>query len=225
MIHIFRIFDQPGCDYLEFQDRETLMKEYNKKKDEDKYNWTIVTTRQALSEETRLTQHQSLRTMQDIGDLRVVKVIVRGDVQWFSPSQGHGIPSEYQIAIKHFTDQCKFYKVTQQHHEVFAILKDQRFKRLHKEIIDRILSRVRDSRCPVRLNKYLDLNLKKLPDYGVQIERIEGTYIDIRNTLSQHQPSCPLFGEFMHQLLDICIEKEQELVGHHQTHQKRIMRA
>ncbi|MFA6699203.1 MAG: hypothetical protein WCS28_03450 [Thiomicrospira sp.] len=225
MIHIFRIFNNPGADYLEFHDKHHVIKDFNEQKDQNRFNWQIMPTRKALIEEKRLTQQRTLQVMHDLGDQKVVKVVINGAINWYSPSHAHGIPSEYQVALDFFTYQCKFYKVTSRHHEVFKVLRDPRFKSLHQEIVDRILKRVKDTRCHIRLDRYLDMNLNKLPHYGVKLDKVDGTYIDIQNTLRENQPNCPLFSDFMLRLLDVCIEKEQELLGRNFSHSKQIKRA
>jgi hypothetical protein len=222
MIHIFRIFTPRRCDYLEFNDRNEVINRYNANKDLNRHHWQVISTRQALKEEIRWSQKQSLEVMLKRGDQRVVKVVANGDVRWYSPSNAHGIPSEYQIAIQHFTDDCQHYKVTKCHHEVFKVIRDPRFQSLHRDIIDDLLSRVRATRCATRLDKYLDLNLRKLPQYGFQAEQLQGTYEHIKHTVAQNRLTCPLFSDFMLRLLDICIEKERELLGTNRVYEKQL---
>ncbi len=222
MIHIFRIFNHPRTDYLEFIDRADLITHYNRQKDMKRHHWQVVYIKHALQEENRWSQRQSLEALHKLGEKRVIKVVANGQLHWYSPSNSHGIPSEYQIALQHFTDDCKFYKVTTRHHEIFKVIRDPRFQNIHHEIIDNILSRVRASRCPTRLDRYLDLNLNKLHQYGVELDRLHGTYSDIRETIRRNSLNCPLFSDFILRLMDICIEKERELLGTEKVYLKQL---
>lgn len=222
MIHIFRVFNTNHSDYLEFLDKPQVVENYKMNQNPQRFNWQVVAIDQALKQETRRAQRESLQVIKQRGEARVIKVISKAEVHWYSPSNSHGIPSEYQVAIQHFTDQCQYYKVTSRHQEIFKVIRDPRFQNLHRSIVDSILSKVEATRCAQRLDRYLDLNLNKLYLYGVEIEQLHGTYSQIRNTITQKRLNCPLFSDFLLRLLDICIAKEKELLGKNQTYQKQL---
>lgn len=224
MIHIFRIYAQKKGDFLEFVSREALVDAFRKVKNPAKYQWETLSIQAAIKQERRIEPSMNLRTMKENGVRLVIKAVINGHVSWYSPtaSNAQGIPSEYSVAVHFFTDACKYFRVTSKHHEVFEIVKDIRFRELSQQVIDNILGRVRQTRCATRLDKYLDMNLRKLKNYGVEMDQVNGTYIHIKDSLSQQKISCTFFNSFMLQLMDICIEKEKELVGENRHFTKRV---
>lgn len=224
MIHIFRIYAQKKGDFLEFASREKLVEAYRKIKNPVKYEWETLSIQAAMKQEQRVEPLINLRTMKENGVTRVIKAVIDGHVNWYSPTatNAQGIPSEYSVAIRFYTDACKYFRVTSKHHEVFEIIKDLRFRELSQQVIDNILGRVKQTRCAMRLDKYLDMNLKKLKNYGVEVKQVSGTYLMIKESISEQNISCTFFSDFMLQLIDICIEKEKELVGESRHFTKQV---
>ncbi|WP_178861255.1 hypothetical protein [Thiomicrorhabdus cannonii] len=222
MIYLFRVFEDDSGDYLEFVSREDLIAAYNQQKNPQQYNWGTVGIKQAMSEETRLSKLMALKTMQSLGDKLVVRTVVKGEVNWYSPNNSHGIPSEYTIAVKFFSDHCAHYRLTNCHHEVFEIANEMRFRALTQDVIGRILQRVENTRCAQKLDRYLNMNLRKLRQYGVESLSLTGSYLDIQKAISKQELSCPFFGSFLEELLALCVEKEKELVGEPQIYEKII---
>lgn len=222
MIYLFRIFSGGGGDYLEFSNRQSLIEAYLEHRDSRLYDWSTVPIKQAIQEEGRLSKIYSLRAMQNLGDKMVVRVLVKGQLEWYSPSNAHGIPSEYNVAVKFFTHACTHYKLTTCHHEVFEIAKESRFKALSQEVIQSILKRVEGTRCDSKLDLYLNMNLRKLRNYGVESLKVKGSYVDIKDAIAQQSVSCPFFSQFLLNLMDVCITKEIELVGKQRVYEKVI---
>ncbi len=222
LIYLFRIFEDGSGDYLEFVNREHLISTFNEQKDPKKYHWSTVPISEAMNEEIRFPKLQALQAMRNLGDKRVVRVVTEGLLEWYSPHNSHGIPSEYTVAVKFFTDSCLHHHATSCHHEVFKIAGEPRFKILTQEVIDNILDRVRQTRCDKKLDRYLDMNLRKLRKYGVQPMSINGSYLEIKETISQQSLSCPFFNAFLLELLDVCVDKEVELVGESRVYEKVI---
>lgn len=222
MIYLFRIYEDGRGDYLEFVNREALIAAFNQQKNPKQYNWSTVSIKQAMNEETLLSKLMTLKTMRSLGDKMVVRTVVKGEVQWYSPSNSHGIPSEYTIAVKFFSDDCSHYRLTSCHHEVFEIANELPFRSLSQEVIQRILQRVENTRCADKLDRYLTMNLRKLRRYGVESLALKGSYLDIKTVVAQQQLSCPFFGRFLQELLTLCVHKEKELVGEAQVYEKTI---
>lgn len=224
MIHIFRVFENDSGDFLEFVDKQAVVEAYLAQRNPLQYDWQTMRVTDALKSEQRLAQSQSLRVMQKRGDQAVVMAITEGQVEWYSPTadNGSGIPSEYSIAIQFFTDPAKYFRVTSRHHEVFEVARDPRFRTLSQKVINSVLRRVEKTQCEKRLDKYLDMNLRKLKNYGIETSRFEGSYFHIKDAVQSEGISCPFFSEFFTQLMDICIKKEHQLVGENRVYEKTI---
>ncbi len=224
MIHIFRYFETNTNDFLEFTDEDSLVEVYKTEHNPYIYNWTTMPIEIALKSEESIIEHQKLKKMVARGDKAVIQAVIAGKKTWYSPSgqYSHGIPSERSVAFKYFTDPAQYFQVTTQHHEVFDVLKDERFNSLSKRVFFNILKLVKDSKCNVRLDKYLNYNLKKLQQYGVTLPPLTGTYVDVKERVLQENISCEYYDEFFHKLIDICIDKELELLGEHQIHEKKF---
>ena len=224
MIHIFRLYSNKKCDFLEFVDKTDVVDVFKQERNPMQYDWRTMPIKQALKEEESLLKHGSLLKMQQRGDKAVIRVILKGECSWYSPSAQYtqGIPSFYRVAISFFTDPAKEFKVTTQHHEIFEVIRDERFSSLSRQLFYSILKRVKSSRCERRLDQYVDYNLKKLKEYGVNLPSVKGTYIQIKQQVANEDISCPFYSDFFHQLLDVCIEKEKELLGENRTYVKYI---
>jgi hypothetical protein len=222
MIYLFRIFENGRGDYLEFESRDALIQAYQQQRDPLKFDWSTVSIKAALKEEGRLSKLYALKAMQNIGDTRVLRVVVQGGLEWYSPSNAQGIPSEYSVAVKCLTASCVHYQLTDSHHEVFKIAQQPRFKALSEQAIQGILQRVQQTRCAEKLDRYLDMNLRKLRHYGVQSLDLSGSYVAMKEVLSQQAVSCPFFSRFMLELLELCVQKEMELLGEPRQYRKAI---
>lgn len=224
MVHIFRLFDTKKCDFLEFVDKTDLVDVFKEERNPLQYNWETVPIKQALKEEESMLKHGSLIKMQKRGDKAVIRVTLKGEATWYSPSAQYsqGIPSFYRVAVSYFTDGVKTFKMTTQHHEIFEVMRDERFSSLARPLFHSIFKRVKASKCEKRLDKYVEYNLKKLKEYGVELPKVQGTYIDIKQQISEENISCPYYCDFMLQLLDVCMQKEKELVGMNRTYVKYI---
>ncbi|MDG6773409.1 hypothetical protein QCB45_03615 [Thiomicrorhabdus sp. ZW0627] len=222
MIYLFRIFEDGRGDYLEFMNREQVISSFTEQRDPAKYHWSTVSIVDAMNEEIRFPKLQALQAMRNLGDERVVRVVIEGLLEWYSPHNSHGIPSEYTVAIKFFTDECAHHQLTTCHHEVFHIAGEPRFQALTQEVIDSFLDRVRQTRSNQKLDRYLDMNLRKLRKYGVQPMSVNGSYVEIKEQVSKQAISCPFFSSFLQELMDVCIEKEVELLGETKVYEKVI---
>ena len=224
MIHIFRHFETGANDFLEFTDEENLFEVYKAERNVFMYDWQEIPIKLAIKDEESIIEHQNLLKMEARGDRVVIRITINGKSTWYSPSAVYekGIPSEQSIALNYFTDPATFFQVTRQHHDVFEILKDERFSPLSKRVFSNILKLVKDSNCDVRVDKYLDYNLKKLKQYGVGLPSLTGTYVDIKSKIAEETISCDYYKDFFHELIDICIDKEVELVGESRVHNKQF---
>lgn len=224
MVHIFRLFDNKKNDFLEFSDKTDVVDAFKQERNPMQYNWQTIPIKQALKEEESMFKHRSLLKMEQRGDKAAICVTLKGETAWYSPSAQYtqGIPSFYRVAICYFTDPAQEFRVTTQHHEIFEVIRDERFSNLSRQLFYSIFKRIKNSRCEKRLDQYLDYNLKKLKEYGVSLPKVQGTYIQIKQQIANEDISCPYYSDFFHQLLDVCIEKEKELIGENRTYVKYI---
>lgn len=224
MLHIFRLFDNKKNDFLEFADKTDLVDVFNQERNPMQYDWKTVPINQALKQEESMFKHRSLLKMQQRGDKAAICVTMKGDSTWYSPSSQYseGIPSYYRVAMRYFTDAAKEFRVTTQHHEIFEVIRDEKYSNLSRSLFHSIFKRIKNSRCEKRLDQYVDYNLKKLKEYGVNLPEVQGTYIQIKQQVANEEISCPYFSDFFHQLLEVCFEKEKELVGKNRSHVKNI---
>jgi len=222
MIYLFRIFDDDREDYLEFVDREEVVRRYQSERLPSRFDWSTMPIDKAIEGEKRTPNLSVLNAMKGRGDTNVVRVVIESEIKWFSPSSTYEIPSEYTIAIKFFTTSCIDHRLTTCHHEVFDVIRESRFRSLAQQAITSILHRVNESQCAVKLDQYLNMNLRKLKKYGVTSLQVNGSYLDLKTNISQQSVSCPFFNMFMDELLDLCINKELELVGETRIHKKEI---
>lgn len=222
MIHIFRIFENELVDFLEFVDKQDLVSQFYQQRNEVLYDWKLMDIEDAMAIESRSSHQDTLRSMQGNGDLTVVFVKKRGELNWFSLSHHgeRGIPSVQSVALDFFTDPAVEYRITLNHHEVFDVVKEARFRALGHQVIDSVLERVRGTSCEEKLDRYVDLNLQKLSQYGTDIKRFHGSYTQIKNKVKEDGINCPFYGQFFHQLMDVCMEKEYQLLGENRIHAK-----
>lgn len=222
MIHIFRLYDNNRCDFLDFDGEDVLVDTFMQERNPLQYDWQTVPIKMALKDEESMVEHQALQKMEKRGDTTVIRVTTNGKGTWYSPSAVYdkGIPTLYRVALSYFTDPAKEHRITSHHHEIFDILKDERFSSLSKKLFFNILKRVKASKCDRRLDLYVDYNLGKLKNYGVTMQQIEGTYVEIKDMVENTEISCPYYSEFLYQLLDVCIKKEKELVGENRVYVK-----
>lgn len=224
MIHVFRVFENEPGDFLEFDDKQALMTQFYRDRNLGLYDWQLVEIEQALAMEQRPDYQKTLTRMQANGDRTVVLVCRRGQRDWFSLSEHgeRGIPAVHKVALAFYTDPAQDYRVTTQHHQVFEVIKEERFQGFRHQVIESVLNRVRGTRCEHKLDRYVDINLKKLKDYGVHRQAFNGSYVQIKDQVKQVGIACPFFGDFFFQLMDVSMEKEQQLLGKNRIHAKQF---